>query len=276
MRRLLDPAANSNALRMLLRSFAQYRELLWEMTRRDIAERQAGLAFARFWVFGQPLLMMLVYIFVFSFIFKVRLGVGDRGLDYSAFLLAGLVPWLAFQEAVSRAPTCITENRSLIKQIVFPVEILPLKIVLSTLVLLFVGLSFPLILSVLAGTAHPLSLLLLPVPVLCQITLAMGLVYMIAAVGVFVRDIRNIIQLALMLGLYLQPILYAPGMLPPWTDIAFQISPFTHIVWLYRDAILGGYAHPFSWIFAPVLSIGFLAIGFRIFRSLRHAFGDAL
>jgi lipopolysaccharide transport system permease protein len=276
MRRLIDPAANAHALRLLLRSVLQYRELLWEMTRRDIVERQAGLAFAGFWVIGQPILMMLVYVFVFSFIFSVRLGADDNGLGYTAFLLAGLVPWLAFQEAIGRAPTCITENKSLIKQIVFPVEILPLKLVLSTLVVLGTGLAFPLVLAILAGTAKPLWWLLLPVPVLCHLLLTIGLVYMIAAAGVFIRDIRNIVQLILMIGLFLHPILYVPGMLPSWMGLAFQISPFSHIVWIYRDAILGGFAHPASWALAPVLGILFLMIGYRMFRSLRHAFGDAL
>jgi homopolymeric O-antigen transport system permease protein len=101
------------------------------------------LAFGKFWVIAQPLLMMLVYVFVFSFVFTVRLGVGDNGLGYTAFLLTGLAPWLAFQEALSRAPTCIIEDRSLVKQIVFPVEILPLKLVLSSLMVLGVGLVFP-------------------------------------------------------------------------------------------------------------------------------------
>lgn len=276
MLRLLNPVTNAQALILLWRSVMRYRELLWEMTRRDLGERQAGLIFAQFWVVGQPLLMMLVYVFVFSFIFEVRLGSKDSGLDYTAFLLAGLVPWLAFQEAIGRAPTCITENRSLIKQIVFPVEILPLKIVLSTLVVLGVGLIFPLGLVVLAGTAKPLYWLLLPVPILSYLMLTMGLTYMIAAAAVFIRDIRNIVQLGLMIGLFIHPILYVPNMLSKWVDLAFQLSPLSHVIWVFRDAILGQFAHPFSWIAAPAFGIVFLATGYRMFQSLCHAFGDAL
>src|SRR5262245_30827228 len=122
--RLVDLRANAQALQLLWRSVMQHRELLWELTRRDLLERQAGLAFGAFWVVGQPLLIMLVYVFVFSFLFKVRLD-GHGGPSYTAFLLAGLVPWLAFQEALGRASTCISENQCLVKQIVFPVEILP-------------------------------------------------------------------------------------------------------------------------------------------------------
>src|SRR5262245_29894650 len=92
MYRIVNPTANIKALHLLLRALNQYRELLWEMTRRDIVDRQAGFAFGGFWVIGQPLLMMLVYVFVFSFVFTVRLGLDDNGFNYVAFLLAGLVP----------------------------------------------------------------------------------------------------------------------------------------------------------------------------------------
>ena len=136
MHQILSPYANLRALNLIFRTLAQHRELLWEMTRRDILDRQAGLAFGGFWVIGQPLLMMLVYVYVFSFVFAMRLGVGDNGFGYVAFLLAGLVPWLAIQEAVGRASTCIIENKSFVKQLVFPVEVLPLKLVLSTLLVL--------------------------------------------------------------------------------------------------------------------------------------------
>jgi lipopolysaccharide transport system permease protein len=276
MLRLLNPSANVHALQLLAGNVARYRELLWEMTRRDLLERQAGLAFSGFWVVGQPLLMMVVYVFVFTFVFNVRMGVNDSGLGYTAFLLAGLVPWLAFQEAIGRAPTCIVESASLVKQIVFPVEILPLKIVLSTLVMLAVGLAFPLSLLIINGTARPLFWLLLPLPVVSHLLMTIGLTYMIAAAGVFLRDVRNIVQLFLMIGLFIHPVLYVPGMLSTKAEIAFNMLPFSHVVWLYRDILLGNIQHPLSWFLAPALGVGFAMIGYRVFHSLSHMFGDAL
>jgi lipopolysaccharide transport system permease protein len=276
MLRFLDPIVNAQAFILLWRSARQYRELLWEMTQRDVFERQAGLAFGSFWVIGQPLLMMLVYVFVFSFIFTVRLNIHDSGLGYTAFLMVGLVPWLAFQEALSRAPTVILENRSLVKQIVFPIDIIPLKLVLSTLVVLGVGLAFPLGLMLFDGTARPLFWLLLPIPILCHLALAIGFTYALAAVGVFLRDTRNIVQLFLMVGLFLHPILYAPDMVPAKLEFVFNLSPLSHNIWIYRDAVLGHLAHPLSWIIAPVTGFLALTLGYRLFRSLSHMFGDAL
>jgi lipopolysaccharide transport system permease protein len=276
MLRILNPSANIRALQVLLRALSHYRELLWEMTRRDIVDRQAGFAFSRFWIIGQPMLMMLVYVFVFSFVFTVRLGVDDNGLGYVAFLLAGLVPWLAIQDAIGRAPTCVIENKSLVKQIAFPVEILPVKMVLSTLLLLGIGLVFPISLAVLNGTAKPSFWLLLPLPISSYLLLTIGLSYIIAAVGVFLRDMRNIVQLFLTIGLFAHPILYVPGMLPNWMEGAFQLSPFTHLIWLFRDVVLGEIAHPGSWLIAPILGMVSLSIGYRTFCGLRHMFGDAL
>jgi lipopolysaccharide transport system permease protein len=276
MLRFFDPIVNAQAFLLLWRGARQYRELLWEMTQRDVFERQAGLAFGSFWVIGQPLLMMLVYVFVFSFIFTVRLNVHDSGIGYTAFLMAGLVPWLAFQEALSRAPTVILESRSLVKQIVFPIDIIPLKLVLSTLVILGVGLAFPMGLLLFDGTARPLFWLLLPIPVLSHLALAIGVTYALAAVGVFLRDTRNIVQLFLMVGLFLHPILYAPGMVPRKLEFVFYLSPLSYIIWIYRDAVLGDLAHPWSWIIAPVTGLLALTLGYRLFRSLSHMFGDAL
>jgi lipopolysaccharide transport system permease protein len=274
--RLLDPVANTRAFLLLWNNVKQYRELLWEMTQRDVFERQAGLAFGSFWVIGQPLLMMLVYVVVFSFIFTVRLNVHDSGLGYTAFLMAGLVPWLAFQEALGRAPTVILESRSLVKQIVFPIDILPLKVVLSTLVVLGVGLAFPLGLMLFDGTARPLFWLLLPIPILSHLALAIGFTYALAAAGVFLRDTRNIVQLFLMVGLFLHPILYAPGMVPAKLEFVFYLSPLSHNIWIYRDAVLGQLAHPSSWVLGPVTAFLALVLGYRLFRSLSHMFGDAL
>ena len=273
---LFSPSANAKSLRFLFRSVSKYRELVWEMTRRDLTERQAGLAFPAFWVIGQPLLIMLVYVLIFSLVFNVRLHANDSRFEYTAFLLAGLVPWLAFQEAIGRAPTCITENKSLIKQIVFPIEILPLKIALSSLVVIAIGTVFPLALIGFAGSAKPLCWLLLPLPIACYLLLTVGCVYIIASLSVFVRDIRNVVQLGLMIGLFIHPILYAPGMTSSVANIAFQISPFTHIIWLFRDVVLGEFAHPLSWLVAPCVSVLCLVLGFRTFRALSHMFGDAL
>jgi lipopolysaccharide transport system permease protein len=166
---------------------------------------------------------------------------------------------------------------SLVKQIVFPSEILPLKLVLSNLVMLGIGLAFPIVISLFTGTAKPLGWLLLPVAIVCHVMFAAGLVYMFAAVAVFIRDLKDIVQSLLVIGLFIHPILYSPQMVPKWVDLAFHASPVSYIIWIYRDALVyGTITRPVAWLVAPVLGMLCFVVGYRVFRSLRPAFGDAL
>lgn len=276
MRRLLSPTSNANALRELFESMWRYRELVWEMTKRDLFERHSGSVLGGMWVIGQPLLVMLVQTVVFSTIFNVRLGGEYEGTSYVAYLLAGLVPWLVFQEAIGRAPAIITDNKNLVKQIVFPPEILPIKMVLATFVVLVIGLLFPMGIMFLDSGAN-LLWLAIPLPIISLLLLMIGLSYLLSATAVFLRDIKNVVQLLLMVGLFLHPILYTPEMLPRWGNILFQLSPLSHIIWIYRDILIfGEITHPISWVLAPLSGLIFLVLGFRIFRHLRHAFGDVL
>lgn len=275
--KILEPQANVAALRELADLFRKHRELTWAMAYRDILDRYAGQVLGGLWAIGSPLLIMAVYIFVFTFVFKVRLGTELQPGNYTVYLLAGLAPWMALQEALGRGPMAVVGNANLVKQIVFPSEILPLKIVLGTLPTLLVGLAVTMGLSIVSGTARPLGWLLLPAAILPQMIMTAGLVYLLAAIGVFVRDVKDVVSILLTLGLFLHPILYAPNSTPRILDLAFQASPVSHVVWCYRDALYyGGVTRPWSWIMAPLSSIVLFAFGYRVYRMLRPSFGNAL
>lgn len=276
MRRLINPKANLRSFLDLSRIIARFRELIIEMVRRDLVERHSGSFLGGFWAIGQPLVVMVVYSFVFSYIYDIRLSGAFAGVDYLSFMLSGLVPWLGFQEALARAPHCILDSKNLVKQIVFPIEILPLKIVFSSTVVLAIGLVFPMGILIVRGDAS-LMWLLLPLPILSHLTLLAGLAFFLSAVTVFVRDVRNIIQLLLMIGLFVHPILYTPGMLPSFVEKLMTVSPLSHVIWVYRDVLVfGRITEAWSWLIAPVSGLVVLILGFRSFQSLRHAFGDAL
>jgi lipopolysaccharide transport system permease protein len=275
--RFLDPRPNVFVLRELTASLWKYRELLLEMTKRDLFDRFAGQALGGVWAILQPLVLMLLYTFVFTFIFRLRMSSGDAGASYVVHLLAALAPWLAMQEALGRAADVIVGEANLVKQIVFPIEILPLKTVLSTVVMLAVGLAFPVLIALFSGTARPVFWLLLPIPVMSQLLLVSGLVYLLSAVGVFVRDVRDIVPLLLTVGLFLHPILYIPGQLSAWAEAAFYMSPISHVLWMYRDVVVfGAIMHPLAWIVGPSSGILSFVLGYRVFRSLRHNFGNVL
>jgi lipopolysaccharide transport system permease protein len=261
MRRLFSPTANRQALVNLVGVLWRYRELTWEMTRRDLFDRHTGSVLGPLWVIVQPTLVILIQTFVFSVIFNVRLGTGEAGASYVTYLLAGLVPWMAFQEAIGRAPTAITENRSLVRQIVFPISILPVKTVLATLVMLLIGLAVIAILILFHSAARPEWWLLAPLPILCQLLITVGISYFLAAIAVFVRDTKTIVQFVLMIGLFLHPIVYVPSMLPGWLTFVF---------------IFQAVMHPLSWALCPILGVILMVMGYRVFRMLSHNFGEML
>lgn len=275
--KVLDPKANIAALRELVPLLRQYHELTWEMARRDILDRYTGQVLGGLWAVGNPLLLMAVYAFAFTFIFRGRLGTEGSPEAYTVYLLAGLGPWIALQEALGRAPTAISGNAGLVKQIVFPGEILPLKIVLGAIPTLLVGLGVTIVLALVNHLARPAGWLLLPPVIVCHVLMTAGLSYMLAAVGVFVRDIKDVVSIVLAMGLFLHPILYAPGIAPRFLELAFFASPFSYLIWCYRDAVFyGEVTRVWAWMVMPLVSIVLFAIGYRVFRMLRPTFGNVL
>lgn len=277
MIRIFSYRSNKAALNSCSSSLLRYRELLFEMTYRDLIERHSASALGSWWVICQPLIVMLIQTLVFTFVFKLRLSGDNSGISYVAYLLVGLAPWLAFQEAIGRAPFCFFESKNLVKQVVFPIEILPVKIVLASVVPLLVGLIFPLGIMIVTGSSKFLWWILLPFALAIQLLMTIGVTYFISALSVYLRDTKTLVQLFLMVGLFLHPILYTPGMLPDWAETAFQLSPLSHLLWVYRDILIfGQVTHPESWILAPIFALLSVAWGYRFFSNLAPRFGDVL
>ena len=256
----------------------RYRLLIAEMTRREITDRYAGQVLGAAWAIGAPLLTMAVYVFAFTVLFRGRLGPTDNGLAYTAYVLAGMVPWLALQDALMRSPVCVSGSASLVKQIVFPTEVLPLKVVLATVPALLVGLIVAVVLAIAAGATSVFgTLVLLPIAVVLLLLMCAGLAYILAAVGVFLRDIKDIVSVLVMIGFFIHPIIYAPRQVPRWLGRVFAISPFTHVIGCFRDALVdGAVTRPWSWLISLVTALVLTVIGWRVFRMLRPSFGNAL
>lgn len=276
--RLIDLQANFGAAKQASQLLWHRRELLLEMTRRDVVDRYAGQVLGSSWAIIAPLLTMATYLFAFGLIFRSRMGADDNGAGYVAFALAGLVPWMGLQDGLSRSTTSIAGNGNLVKQIVFPSEILPLKVALGTLPALAIGLVATMCVSAVAGRLEIFGLLvLLPIALICYILALAGLSYLLAAIGVFVRDVKDLIAFLLTIGLFLHPILYTPEGTPSWLGRIFVLSPFSHMIWCFRDALIGrDPQHVWSWVMFPIVSVFTFSLGWRIFRMLKPTFGNAL
>jgi lipopolysaccharide transport system permease protein len=160
---------------------------------------------------------------------------------------------------------------------VFPNELLPLKIAFGALPTLLLGLLVTLIICALTGHASTAGWTLLPIPIICYFLMSTGFAYILAAFGVFVRDIKDVVGVWLSIGLFIHPIIYAPGMAPKALQVLFYFSPISYVLWVFRDAAFyGGVTDPWVWIGAVVLSLGIFATGFRVYTILQPSFGNAL
>ncbi len=259
-----------------LRVLGARRELIATLIARELRDRHAGQMLGVLWAYGHPLIMMLIYTVLFAYVFPARFGSGAAMTDYSVNVFAGIVSWLAFQDVLSRAPSVMLAHASLVKQIVFPLEVLPVKAALAGAIPYSVGLAFVIAYAALHGTLT-WSVALLPLVILCQLAAMIGVTFALSALGVFLRDLRDIVGVFCTINLFAQPLLYSPFALPHALQWVFVLNPFSYLVWCWQDALFyGGLRHPMAWLVLPLGSAAALLLGWHVFARLRHQFGDAL
>lgn len=260
----------------------RYHQLVFELTRREVFDRYIGQVLGPLWVIGHPLLLMGLYVFIFAVVFPTRFpSDAEMPRTYVVYILAGLIPWLGVADAMNRSCAVIIANASLVKQVAFPVEVLPIKAALAAFATQLLATA---LLLVYAAVVEPAGLspmlLLLPLLFVLQIMAMIGVAYLLSAVAVFFRDLRELVQLFTTAGLFLAPILYLPQWLErAWSPLLWvlHLNPFSHLIWCYQDAVyFGRFEHPWSWIITTLLSLAVFAAGFRLFRRVQPLFGDLL
>ena len=248
------------------------------MAKRELVTRYAGQFIGSFWIVGHPLLMTALFVFVFGVVFKTQVGgTRDLPLDYTTYILAGLIPWLTMLSALTTTPHAVLANVALVKQFHFHLEILPATEVVIATVTWFVGIPAILVYAMMVKHVVFLSWLLLPVVFAIQVMTMLGIGFILSAVTVFVRDLKDIIAVYANVGIYLIPVVYLPGWVPEIFKPVLYVNPFTYMTWMYQDVLyFGRIEHPFSWLVFPMFSLLVFALGYRVFRRLRPLFGGAL
>lgn len=261
---------------MLKQVYAQ-RELIRELMRRELKARHAGSALGLLWSYGHLIALMALYMLLFAYVFPARFGSEFGGTaDFSVSVLAGIIQWLAFQEALGRSSTIIVGAQNLVKQIVFPVHTLPIAISLAGAWPYAVAVAIAVLYAFFQGTASWM-LLLLPVVILFHLLAVLGIAFLFSALGVFVRDIKELIVVFCSFNLFVQPILYNPHALPDVLLYIFYVNPFSYACWVWQDVFYhGAVTRPLAWILYPVLCLLIFIVGFLSFRRLQPHFGDAL
>jgi lipopolysaccharide transport system permease protein len=269
---------NREAFRELVALLTRHRQLTLEMAKREMTDRYMGQAFGMFWIVGHPLILLLVYLFVFVFVFKIRLGgTFQFPLDYTTYLLSGLIPWLGFQESMSKGTTVILAHANLVKQVIFPIEILPVKGVMTSLLtmsILFAGLIAYVLVS---HHSLPWTYSLLPLLMGCQTLAMIGLSYVLSSVGVYFRDLKDFVQVFSVIGVYLIPAFYLPESVPQLLRPLIYLNPFSYMIWCYQDVLyFGRLEHWWAWVPFVGMSLGLFIVGYRVFKKLKTMFGNAL
>ncbi|HYB52748.1 MAG TPA: ABC transporter permease [Thermoanaerobaculia bacterium] len=249
--------------------------LLKEMVIRDMKSRYAGSGLGVAWAFANPILWMLLYTLVFSLILRVPSPPGFAG--FPEFLLAGLLPWMAIQEGVSRSATALTDNASMVKKTVFPIETLVLSIVLAALVnQLIAFLVFGAYLAAIGHLSLPWALLAIPA-LAVQAALTFGLGCLVATVATFFRDAIPLVSIALTVVFYATPVVYPAELVPPRLHFLVDANPFAHLTAWYRDAFtLHRLPDAGSVLFTVLFAAAAMAAGSALFRRARPHFADLI
>jgi len=250
-----------------------FRQLVTRAVRTDYLENLTGFA----WLILQPLLLLAIYTFVFTTVFKARVTVSDE-IGFVPFLAVAFWPWTAFSESVLRASAAVTGNAGLIGKVAFPTELLPLSSVTATFLMQLAGYLAVLLVLQLLGTPLHWAGLLAAVPLLLLLGLFAGALGLLAsALQVFVRDVAQILPPLMTLWFFTTPILYSASILPPQWAAVMQFNPMAWYVDRLRDFLLfGNFGLGAKDAIVPALTLLLFWLALRFFRRFSPHFEDFL
>ncbi len=268
--------------RQIIASPLRHRDLLTQLTVRDVAGRYRGSAMGIFWSLANPILMLAVYTFVFSVVFNARWGKpGDLDTDsrvmFALNVFAGMIVMTLFSECVNRAPSLLLAHANFVKKIVFPLEILPWMVMGSALFHALISFGVLLVGFLLSQHYLPWTFLLLPLSLAPLVLFTMGCAWFLASLGVYVRDVvytTNLLTTALM---FLSPVFYPLTSVPPDFRALLYLNPLTWFVEQTRGLLIGGVLPSPQVVLVTWAGAALMAwLGFAWFQKTRRGFADVL
>jgi homopolymeric O-antigen transport system permease protein len=262
----------------LLRSLKTNWSLIYNLIKREVIGRYRGSAMGLLWSFFNPVLMLAVYTFVFSVVFKARwAGGSDSKTEFALVLFAGLMVFNLFSECVNRAPSLILGNVNYVKKVIFPLEILPIvsfgSAAFHFLVSFFVWLTF----YITFFGIPPLTVIQLPLVMTPLVLMTLGISWLLASLGIYLRDVSQIIGVITTVLMFLSPIFYPITSLPEEYRSFMQLSPLTFVIEQARDVMIWGkgiYWTP--WLGQMVFAVMVAWLGFAWFQKTRKGFADVV
>ena len=255
-----------------LKELYSYREMIFSLVRKELRGRYKGSVLGFLWTFINPLLQLLVYTLVFSVI--MRMGI-DR---YYLFLFVALIPWLFFSASLTGGSGSILASKDMVKKIYFPREIMPIAYVTSAFVNML--LSFVVIFAVVLVSGmgvNPIALLYLPIIMLVEYVLALGIALLASSLTVYFRDLEYILGIIAMAWQFLTPVMYSSELVPENLLPIWKLNPMTPVIEAYRQILYyKEVPHLDTLLNASILGVVTLVVGYVVFRKLQKGFAEEL
>jgi lipopolysaccharide transport system permease protein len=275
---LLNPVRFARDFAAGLACLRNNRRLAAAMMMRELRSRYAGQFTGAFWIVGHPLFQLLIFVFIFGVVFRQRLG-GSHEMprDYITYILSGLVPWLTFSSSLPTVCMSVVANSNLVKQFTFPTEVLPIKDIFISMIFWVVGFVIVIAYSIFVNGSLPWTYVLIPVVLILNLMLSIGIAWIMSSISVFVRDLKEVTTIVVSAGIYALPVVYLPSQLPKIFQPLIAVNPFSAMIWVYQDTLyFGRIEHPWAWVAFSLMAVICFAFGFRLFQMLKPFFGKAL
>lgn len=255
-----------------IKNIYEYRDMIYSMVRRDLRGRYKGSVLGFLWTYINPLCQVIVYSAVFSVIFRVNIE------KFYLYLIIGMMPWTFFHSSIQGGSTCIRGHADMIKKIYFPREVIPISFVTSTFVNML--LSFIIVFLALITAqwgVNPLALLFLPLIMMIEYLLTLGLTMIFAAINVYFRDMEQIIGVIMMAWIYITPIMYDVSYIPEQLRTIFFLNPMTPVIIVYHDILYYKQIPAVeNLVQSGLVALLIFAIGFVVFAKLERNFAEEM
>ena len=272
-------AAQPTSLVALAKSLWRNRQLIVQMTKREVVGRYKGSVMGLAWSFFNPVFMLVVYTFMFSVVFKARWGVEgeDSKALFAVVLFVGMIVHGLFAEVLNRAPSLILSNVNYVKKVVFPIEILPVISMAAALFHSMISLCVLLIAFVIFKGYLHWTTVFIPLVLLPFVILTLGFAWLLASLGVFLRDVGQVIGIVVMVMMFLAPVFYPVTAVPEQFRPFIMANPLTFIIEQAREVLIWG--HLPNWIGLGIYTVAATVVawaGYALFQKTRKGFADVL
>lgn len=267
----------SKSVLILVQDLYNSKTLIWNLAKNDFKTKYVGSYLGIIWALIQPVVTLMVYWIVFEF--GLKAGSPTEGVPFMLWFSCGLIPWFFFSEAVNNATNCLFEYGYLVKKVVFKISVLPIIKIISSLFVHFVFIGFIVLLSWLYGFYPTQYMIQLSYYVFCTFFMILAISYSTSAIVLFFRDLGQIINILLQIGMWATPIMWSYTIVPEKYQWIVKLNPMYYIVEGYRDTFINHiwfFNKYFQTIYFWIITVGIFGIGALMFKKLKPHFADVL